>query len=89
MNKRDESPVWYRIGRLEPLQPQESSTESAVMFSDEAIDRAVEVLIADSGWCQCRHNPGEKHDVNPPCSTRKNAEVKAREVIAALKGEYA
>lgn len=38
----------------------------------EAIEKAVEAILKeDRDWCECRRSPFDKHDVNPPCKTRK------------------
>ena len=59
----------------------------AVMFSEEAIERATEVLLEGyQGWCHCRRSPFDKHDVNPPCATRVDATARVRAVVAALRG---
>lgn len=39
----------------------------------EVVDNIVEALLGrDPSICECRRSPFDKHDVNPPCSTRKN-----------------
>lgn len=53
------------------------------MIPLEAVDAVVEILIVDSGWCECRHNPRDKHDVDPSCSTRKQATLNARAALEA------
>jgi hypothetical protein len=59
-----------------------------MVFSEEAIERAVEVLLERwPGWCECRRSPFDKHNVNPPCNTRVKANAQARAVVAALRGE--
>ena len=58
----------------------------AVMFSEEAVEQAVENLLAgDYSYCPCRSHSGEKHDVNPPCETRREADRTVRSVIASLR----
>jgi hypothetical protein len=51
--------------------------------NDKAIQAVVEVLIAGPEWCECRHSPFDKHDVNPPCSTRRRATEQARAALEA------
>lgn len=47
---------------------------------------ASEVLLADdSGPCECRRSPFDKHNVNPPCSTRRHAEKLAEAMFAAAR----
>lgn len=41
----------------------------------EVVDTIVETLLGlDSAVCECRRSPFDKHDVNPPCSTRRDME---------------
>jgi hypothetical protein len=47
---------------------------------------ASEVLLADdSGPCECRRSPFDKHNVNPPCSTRRHAEMLAEAMLEAAR----
>lgn len=58
-----------------------------VMFTEENIQRAAEKLLADDlGYCECRRNPFDKHDVNPPCSSRRKAVQDVRAVVEVFKG---
>lgn len=54
------------------------------MIPEQAVQAAAEIILqGDTSLCECRHSPFDKHDVNPPCSTRKWATVKARRSLEA------
>jgi len=55
-----------------------------IALDDATVERAADILLqGDMGMCECRRSPFDKHDVNPPCSTRKDAIAKMRRVLAA------
>ena len=55
----------------------------AVLLDDATVERAADILLqGDLSVCECRRSPLDKHDVNPPCSTRKAAIEKMRRVLS-------
>lgn len=63
-----------------------SAAGFGVKLDDATVERAAEVLISGPEWCECRRSPFDKHDVNPPCPTRRQATELARAVLAAAVG---
>lgn len=54
------------------------------MISHEAVEAAVEAFLKDDkSYCECRHSTLDKHDVNPPCSTRKRVAEQMASVLEA------
>lgn len=54
------------------------------MIPKETVHAVAEIILqGDMGMCECRRSPFDKHDVNPPCSTRILARETARAVLAA------
>lgn len=54
------------------------------MISDAAVEAAADMIVqGDRGACECRRSIFDKHDVNPPCSTRRQAIRTARAALEA------
>ena len=54
------------------------------MIPAEAVEAAADIIVqGDRGACECRRSMFDKHDVNPPCSTRRNALRVARAALEA------
>ena len=54
------------------------------MIPDAAVEAAAGLIVqGDMGDCECRRSPYDKHDVNPPCSTRRRAIRVARAALEA------
>lgn len=54
------------------------------MISEEAVNAAADVITqGDVSACECRRSIFDKHDVNPPCSTRRRAEMTALRALQA------
>lgn len=54
------------------------------MIPDEAVEAAVEAFLKDdASYCECRHSTLDKHDVNPPCSTRKRVTAQMASALKA------
>jgi hypothetical protein len=54
------------------------------MITDEMIKQAAEILLhGDLSYCECRRSPFDKHDVYPPCSSRRQALDKAERILEA------
>ena len=54
------------------------------MIPDAAVEAAADLIVqGDMGDCECRRSPYDKHDVNPPCSTRRRAARVARAALEA------
>jgi len=53
-------------------------------ITDEAVEAAAAIIVqGDRGACECRRSIFDKHDVNPPCSTRSQAIRSARAALEA------
>lgn len=54
------------------------------MIPEAAVEAAAEtVLQLEWAPCQCRRSPFDKHSVNPPCPTRREANVRMRAALEA------
>jgi len=53
---------------------------------NQVVEQVVDTLASEDrgGWCECRHNPMEKHDVNPPCSRVREFDGIVRRIITLL-----
>lgn len=54
-----------------------------LVIDDATVERVSEILLQNFDWCECRRSPFDKHDVNPPCSTRVRARDSARAMLLA------
>jgi len=56
-------------------------------ISNEAVEKAADLIVqGNTDYCECRRSPFDKHTVNPPCSTRRDAMRVARVVLEAAAG---
>jgi hypothetical protein len=54
------------------------------VIPEAAVEAAADLIVqGDMGDCECRRSPYDKHDVNPPCSTRRRATRIARAALEA------
>jgi hypothetical protein len=54
------------------------------MTTTSAVDAATEEFLrADRDACECRRSPFDKHDVNPPCSTRRDVRTRMQAALEA------
>ena len=54
------------------------------MIPDEAVEATADIIVqGDRGACECRRSIFDKHDANPPCSTRRQAIRTARLALEA------
>ena len=54
------------------------------MIPEAAVEAAAVIIVqGDRGACECRRSIFDKHDVNPPCSTRRQAIRTARAALEA------
>jgi len=60
------------------------SDNQSMKIPEVAVEAAVEAMLQDDkSCCECRHSTLDKHDVNPPCSTRRRAAQLAHAALEA------
>lgn len=49
------------------------------MIPEAIVEEAVTAILkGEKGYCECRRNPADGHDVNPPCETRTRVTEQVR-----------